>query len=424
MQQRSEGLPGERAIFESGLRLGDMIRLRPFNHKSRSITIGRTRVVIEKSTDGALIINPQSWSLGGPMASDGFELILDTSIEDGRFILSSLGRSFFLHNGTPTWRSYLLRGDRVDIGYNRLELIVPSTDRDVIEGLSPAVLDSDLSVLLTGETGTGKTRLAKMIHDQGKRRGKFVHLNLSAIPESLVASELFGHMKGAFTGAIYSKPGAVEEANEGTLFLDEVDSLSFDLQVKLLLFLDNKKFRPVGANFEKTSSPRLIFASGQDLNDLVVRQKMRHDFFYRISCGFSFNLAPLRSDVRAIKRFAQEWATRQNVTLSQQLELYLQSKTWPGNYRQLIGFLERKRALTSASYLCVAESDEECFGSDLKRPRNLETNIMTLDELKSNYARKIYRRLGSNLKLTARTLDISPNTLRKFLVDQNLLAAA
>lgn len=424
MQHRSEGLPGERAILESGLRLGDVVKLRPFNDKSRSITIGRTRIVIDKSIDGALTIEPQRWTLGGPMASEGFELILDSSIEDGRFILSSLGRAFFLHNGTPTWRSYLLRGDRVDIGYNRLELNVPGCDEDIVEGLSPAVLESDLSVLLTGETGTGKTRLAKMIHEQGKRRGKFVHLNLSAIPESLVASELFGHMKGAFTGAIYNKPGAVEEANEGTLFLDEVDSLSYDLQVKLLLFLDNKKFRPVGANFEKTSSPRLIFASGQDLNELVARKKMRHDFFYRISCGFNFSMRPLRSDVSAIKRFAQEWANQKNVTLSQQLETYLQSKPWPGNYRQLIGFLERKRALTPGSYLCVSENDDECFSADFLKAKNLESNIMTLDELKSNYARKIYRRLGSNLKLTARTLDISPNTLRKFLLDQSLLAAA
>lgn len=421
---QNEQLPGDRAIVESGVRLGDVIKLQPFSERARTLKLGRTRLTIEKAAQSDFCVEPLRWVLPGPMGQGGYEIVLDDAIEDGRFIIQSLGRSFFLHNGRPSFRSYLLRGDCVDIGYNRIEFQVPGLERDGEQfELPESIVKSDLNLLIMGETGTGKSRLAKFIHEGSGKRGKFVHLNLSAIPETLVASELFGHLKGAFTGAIFNKPGAVEEANEGTLFLDEVDSLNHDLQVKLLLFLDNKKFRPVGANFEKSASPRIVFASGRELSELVGTGQMRRDFFFRLSSGYTHRLPPLRSNPKSISRFATSWASQNAVTISGELHAYLRAGRWPGNYRELIGFLERKKAVSGSSYLCVTEEDEKNPQTVIEVEES-NSNILTMEAIKTEYARKIYRRLGSNLKLTARTLEISPNTLRKFLVSPVQIAAS
>ncbi len=421
---QNEQLPGERAIIESGVRLGDMIRLQPFSERARSLKLGRTKLFIEKAGQGDFLVEPLRWMLPGPMGQGGYEIILDEQVEDGRFMIQSLGRSFFLHNGSPSFRSYLLRGDCVDIGYNRIEFMVPNLKVDEHQFEIPeSIVKSNLNLLIMGETGTGKSRLAKFIHEGSGRKGKFVHLNLSAIPEALVASELFGHLKGAFTGAIFNKPGAVEEANDGTLFLDEVDSLNHDLQVKLLLFLDNKKFRPVGANFEKSASPRIVFASGRELSELVGTGHMRRDFFFRLSSGYTHRLAPLRSNPKVISSFATSWASKNGVTISGELHTYLRSQRWPGNYRELIGFLERKKAVSLSSYLCVTEEDEKNPQTVIEVEES-NSNILTMETIKTEYARKIYRRLGSNLKLTARTLEISPNTLRKFLLSSVQSAAS
>lgn len=414
---------GEKVIDESGVRLGDQVKLKAFGDRSRVLKLGRTRVVIEKSDEEEQCFGPLRWPLSGPMQRDQFELVLDSNVSDGRFILNAMGESFFIHNGTPTWRCYIKRGDCVDIGYNRLEFLVPDQASSQAISIPSHIVKSKLNILLIGETGTGKSRMARLIHEESGQRGKFVHLNLSAIPESLIASELFGHLKGSFTGAIGNKIGAVEEANNGTLFLDEVDSLSLDLQVKLLLFLDNKKYRPLGANFEKTSSPRIVFAAGRDLSRLVENGEMRRDFYFRLSSGFNHKIDPLRKNRKEISRFLKEWATSKNVTLARDLEDFILSKKWPGNYRELLGFLERKLTSSQSNYLTVAVEDEDNV-EIIQADDSTEANVLTLAEVKSNYARRIYRSLGGNLKLTARTLAISPNTLRKFLSDSGEVVAA
>src|SRR5690606_12983163 len=123
---------------------------------------------------------------------------------------------------------------------------------------SKKIIQSNLPILIEGETGTGKTTLAKSIHQMSERSGEFVHVNLSAFSENLMESELFGHLKGAFTGAYNDKKGAIERANNGTLFLDEIDSTSIAVQTKLLLFLDNYKLSPVGSGVMKKINCRIL----------------------------------------------------------------------------------------------------------------------------------------------------------------------
>jgi len=213
-------------------------------------------------------------------------------------------------NGQWTCRSPLRNGDVLDFGLIRFCFGRIEADHE-ISGVSDRVVKSSLPILIEGETGTGKTTLAKEIHDRSEVVGKFVHLNLSAFSPALIESELFGHMKGAFTGAQRDKTGALISAHGGTLFLDEIDSLSKELQTKLLLFLDNGIVRPVGGNVERKVETRLIFASGTNLSSRVKMQDVRADFYHRLCSGIKVNLPSLREDkdkiAEVINSFAQKY---------------------------------------------------------------------------------------------------------------------
>src|SRR5205814_3232932 len=151
---------------------------------------------------------------------------------------------------------------------------------DLIE----AVSDSRTTVLMTGESGCGKSMVARAIHHRSPRRDKpFIEISCGALPENLLESELFGHVKGAFTGAIADKPGRFLAANGGTIFLDEINSASPAMQVKLLRFLQDRQFEPVGSTDTRTVDTRVILASNHDLDALVAEQKFRQDLYYRIN---------------------------------------------------------------------------------------------------------------------------------------------
>ena len=162
------------------------------------------------------------------------------------------------------------------------------------------LINSDLKILISGETGTGKSHLARKVHEKSGRLGEFVAINLSSFNPQLIESELFGHKKGSFTGAIHDKTGAFSMAKNGTLFLDEIDSLPLDLQTKLLTFIDNKKFRRVGDTKEESINTRLIFASGRPLEQLVEQGSFRKDLFFRLKSGHSVEMASLRNDIPRI----------------------------------------------------------------------------------------------------------------------------
>jgi len=211
------------------------------------------------------------------------------------------------------------------------------------------------TVLITGETGTGKELAARAIHDASPRRSqRFVALNCSAIPETLLEAEIFGHVRGAFTGAIANRPGRLEQANRGTLFLDEIGTMSPALQAKLLRVLQSREFERVGDSQTIKVDVRVVAATNSDLKKLVADGAFREDLFYRLNV-IPVKLPALRerrADIpllaqHFLDRFAKEsQPPRGRVTLAQEAQQALMAYEWPGNVRQLENVIERAFALS------------------------------------------------------------------------------
>ncbi len=215
------------------------------------------------------------------------------------------------------------------------------------------VADSDSTIIIQGETGTGKGLIAKAIHDHSYRKDKpFVQINCGAIPENLLESELFGHVKGAFTGAITAKPGKFEVANGGTIFLDEIGDMSQDLQVKLLKVLEENEFERVGGCQTIKTDIRIIAATHRDLETAVENGTFREDLYYRLYV-IPLTLPPLRerkSDIPLLINFFLEQLNqkkRMQVTgISEKAMELMVAHSWPGNVRELRNMMERMVVLT------------------------------------------------------------------------------
>ncbi len=226
------------------------------------------------------------------------------------------------------------------------------------------VAPSDSSVLILGETGTGKELIARAIHDLSQRRkNAFVKLNCAAIPTGLLESELFGHEKGAFTGAIMQHTGRFELAHRGTVFLDEVGDIPLELQPKLLRVLQEREFERLGSTRTLRSDARLIAATNQDLSAMVEEGKFRADLFYRLNV-FPIYIPPLRErqdDIPPLVRhFAQQFARRMNKrieTISSETMKALVRYHWPGNIRELQNVIERAVILSNGPVLRIAVSE-------------------------------------------------------------------
>jgi two-component system response regulator GlrR len=217
------------------------------------------------------------------------------------------------------------------------------------------VASSDATILLAGETGTGKELVARAVHYGSPRRSKpFVPVNCGALPDPLVENELFGHTKGAYTDAATSEKGLVAEAEEGTLFLDEVDTLSASTQVKLLRFLQDRAYRPVGSARSLTANVRIIAATNADLWQQVQAQQFREDLYYRLHV-LAFRLPPLRErpdDIpRLVAHFLHRYGTqygRGSFQLSADTLHKLAAYPWPGNVRELEAVIQRTVLLASS----------------------------------------------------------------------------
>jgi len=234
-----------------------------------------------------------------------------------------------------------------------LEIIGHSKPMQEVFGLVAQVADSNTTVLINGETGTGKELIARAIHSNSPRKGgPLVQVNCAAIPDTLIESELFGHEKGAFTGALQQRRGRFEEANGGTIFMDEVGELSAAAQVKLLRVLQEKRFQPLGASRVVNVNVRIIAATNRNLEQDILSDRFRADLFYRLNV-FPIYLPPLRergSDVilladHFLLKYSSEMGKKVKRISTAAIEAFLSHK-WPGNVRELENCIERAVLLT------------------------------------------------------------------------------
>ena len=403
-------------IHASGLRIGDSCSIYPFHGRKKAFTLKSKKIDLISAH-----YRPQDLSMSYVELpkSEVEQFHYRLELDDDRFVLKTIkGRAFWL-NGFAAKEAYVERLDRLFIDDNKInfapfdlgEMTSRQSEHPLL--MEQNLIDSDLKILISGETGTGKSHLARKIHEKSGRIGEFVAINLSSFNSQLIESELFGHKKGAFTGAISDKVGAFSLAQNGTLFLDEVDSLPLELQTKLLTFIDNKKFRRVGDTKEESIKTRMLFASGRPLDTLVEQGLFRKDFYFRLMSGHSVAIESLRNDIPRIKSSCQHFAIENKVTISNRLLDFYQTLPWPGNLRQLLGHLEKKKILTRSHKLDFDTLDEELLlqSSDLTA-LNAGDELVSMDQVKISYLKRALGLCEGNIAMTARKLKISEKTVR------------
>ncbi len=286
------------------------------------------------------------------------------------------------------------------------------------------VAESDASVLIQGETGTGKELIARAIHANSSRKGKpFVALNCAAMPPTLLESELFGHARGAFTDAKSARTGLFLQANGGTLFLDEIGELPIEVQPKLLRALQERTVRAVGADSEVPFDVRLVTATNRDLDYEVFEKRFREDLFYRINV-VKVALPPLRDRAGDVLHLAHYFLTKATsagksaLTLSESAAQKLMAYNWPGNVRELENCVERAVALARFDQLTVEDLPEKIRGYRSDRlvvSAGDESEVITLDELERRYITRVLALTGDNKTRTAAMLGLDRRTLYRRL---------
>ncbi|ATB43429.1 sigma-54-dependent Fis family transcriptional regulator [Cystobacter fuscus] len=287
------------------------------------------------------------------------------------------------------------------------------------------VADSDTSVLITGESGTGKEVAARALHARGRRRtGPFVAINCAAMPEALLESELFGHVRGAFTDAKTSRSGLFVKANGGTLFLDEVGELPITLQPKLLRALQERTVRPVGGETEVAFDARIVAATNRDLELAVEEERFREDLYYRLNV-IGLELPPLRArgnDVLLLaQRFLEHFATRSGkrvVGLSPAVAQRLLAYSWPGNVRELQNCIERAVALTAYEQLTVEDLPDRIRDYRAPNPQTQNQDVselVSLEEMERRYIQRVMETVGGSRTLASRILGVDRKTLYRKL---------
>jgi two-component system nitrogen regulation response regulator GlnG len=327
------------------------------------------------------------------------------------------------------------------------DLVGRSPAMEKIVKLIIKVAPSSATVLLGGENGTGKEYFAQVIHKISKVKGSFIPLNCGAIPEQLFESELFGHAKGSFTGATKDKKGIVEEADGGTLFLDEVGELPLSSQVKLLRFLQERKFKRVGETRERTVNTRIITATNRDLKEMVKNGEFREDLFYRLHV-FPITLPPLRDRKESIPNLIALFIHQANKRLNSNFtgfttmaEFLLSKYAYPGNIRELENIIEHSTIMATPPLITENDLPEYIYGENKLIEDKSSSNSLhlitdghqqersdlfcsdgdkSLEEVENLYIRYILEKNENNHSKASKALKISRSTLWRKLKDNSI----
>jgi len=317
----------------------------------------------------------------------------------------------------------LLR-DRINRHAESRKFVVRSPAMQEVLELAAQVAPLDTTVLVYGESGTGKEFVVRMIHEQSRRaNGSFVSVNCAALTETLLESELFGHARGAFTGAVRDKPGLFEVASNGTLFLDEIGEVAPTIQAKLLRALQEREIRRVGAERTIKVNTRVVAATNRDLRAAVAAGTFREDLYFRLG-AFIITIPPLR-DRRAdippmVHEFVRRAATRMGKdvrTVSAEAMTLLMRYSWPGTVRELENAIERAVILARGTSVTIRELPPELSES---RSRTQPGDTLDLKEQEQRLIGKALERFNGNRKKAAEALNISPVTLWRKMKEYGL----
>ncbi|MDC3961650.1 sigma 54-interacting transcriptional regulator [Polyangium jinanense] len=386
--------------------------------------------------------------------AQGNDLVLpDPTVSRHHFSLSATSEGYLLKDlgsSNGTWVSgmrvlsgYVEPGARVRVG--RTTLLVDQVNEDICEALSPEdgfgpllgasaamrrifaalprVAQSESTVLLEGETGTGKGVLAAAIHEASPRAsGPFVVLDCAAIAPTLIESELFGHVKGSFTGAQNDRAGAFEQAKGGTIFIDEIGELPLDMQPKLLRALEERSVKRVGSNQRVKLDVRVIAATNRDLRTEVNRNTFRADLFYRLNV-VRIHVPPLRERTGDIERLARHFHAElvPDQPIPDELLESLRRQSWPGNVRELRAAIERAVLLNDPAVLALGNEVESGPGMK-ERDDDIDLEVpfrvckqKASDQWERRYVRALLRATNDNISEASRRVKMDRSHLRTLL---------
>jgi DNA-binding NtrC family response regulator len=322
-------------------------------------------------------------------------------------------------------KHFLLRENRLlkeELSQNFGDFSIIGNSKAMAEVLSmvSSVAPADTTVLITGESGTGKELVAHAIHGMSSHaNGPFVTINCAAIPENLLESELFGHTKGAFTGATSARDGKFAIANGGTLFLDEIGEISNNIQVKLLRAIEEKTFERVGGNTSIQSDVRIVAATNRNLTEEMSQGRFREDLYYRLNV-INIHIPPLRERREDILLLVDHYVKIQSKKLNKQVfgitpqakDIMLRYK-WPGNVRELVNVIERAIVLLRGDVIDDADLPMQAEEKNISAERFAsEEDILSLRELEKTQIKKTLDFTGWNRNRSAELLGIHRNTLR------------
>ena len=315
-------------------------------------------------------------------------------------------------------------------GNSKIESIVgASVEIQKLKQTINKIKDLDATVLITGESGTGKGVVAKSIHKTGNRKGyPFVHVNCAVLPPTLIESELFGHEKGSYTGAIQRKIGKFESAGQGTIFLDEISAISPNLQAKLLTAIQEKKISRIGSSEDISINARIIAATNENLEEAIRKKRFRADLYYRLNI-INIECPPLRyhkvdlDDLTLyfLTKFNKKYNKRVKL-LSTQVTKILYEYDWPGNVRELENVIECSVALTNGNELCKEDLPIRIckkFNDELGEVENKSLSIFKINEMEA--IKNALKNNNGHREKTANELGISRRALQYKLKEMGIV---